>query len=55
MGLFEFLKSAGSKVLTKKNAATVKTKEIVKMEKELALKQQELLKKQKTSFTKRNG
>ena len=47
MGLFEFLKSAGSKVLTKKNAKTVKTKEIIKMEKELALKQQELLKKQK--------
>ena len=47
MGLFDFLKSAGSKVLTKKNAATVKTKEVIQMEKELALKQQELLKKQK--------
>ncbi len=47
MGLFEFLKSAGSKILTKKNAATVKTKEIIKMEKELLAKQEELLKKQK--------
>jgi len=47
MGLFDFLKSAGSKVLTKKNAATVKNKEILKMEKELAAKQAELLKKQK--------
>lgn len=47
MGLFEFLKSAGSKVLTKKNASTVKNREIVKMEKELAAKQEELLKKQK--------
>ena len=47
MGLFDFLKSAGAKVLTKKNAATVKNKEIIKMEKELAAKQEELLKKQK--------
>ncbi len=47
MGLFDFLKSAGSKVLTKKNASTVKTKEIIKMEKELAAKQAELLKRQK--------
>jgi len=47
MGLFDFLKSAGSKVLTKKNASTVKNREIIKMEKELALKQAELLKKQK--------
>ncbi len=47
MGLFDFLKSAGSKVLTKKNASTVKNKEIVKMEKELAAKQAELLNKQK--------
>lgn len=47
MGLFEFLKGAGSKVLTKKNAETVKTKEILQMEKDLALKQQEMLKKQK--------
>ncbi len=47
MGLFDFLKSAGSKVLTKKNASTVKTKEIIKMEKELAAKQAELLQKQK--------
>ncbi|MFT5165968.1 MAG: nucleoid-associated protein YgaU [Saprospiraceae bacterium] len=47
MGLFDFLKSAGSKVLTKKNAETVKSKEIIQMEKELVLKQQELLKKQK--------
>ncbi len=47
MGLFDFLKSAGSKVLTKKNASTVKNKEITKLEKELAAKQEELLKKQK--------
>ena len=47
MGLFEFLKGAGSKVLTKKNAETVKTKEIIQMEKELAQKQEELLRKQK--------
>lgn len=47
MGLFDFLKSAGSKVLTKKNASTVKNKEIIKMEKELAAKQELLLKKQK--------
>lgn len=47
MGLFDFLKSAGSKVLTKKNASTVKTKEIIKMEKEIAAKQAEMLKKQK--------
>ena len=47
MGLFDFLKSAGSKVLTKKNASTVKNREITKLEKELAAKQEEILKKQK--------
>ena len=35
MGLFEFLKRAGSKALTKKNAKTVKTPEIIKMEEEI--------------------
>ncbi len=42
MGLFDFLKGAGSKVLTKKNAQTVKTPETVKMEEEL-LRQQKLV------------
>lgn len=52
MGLFDFLKSAGSKILTKKNASTVKNKEIIKMEKELAAKQEALLNKQKVVLLK---
>ncbi len=39
MGLFSFLKNAGSKVLTKKAAAEVKSPEITKMEEELFRKQ----------------
>ena len=47
MGLFSFLKNAGSKVLTKKAAKKVSTPETRKLEKELAKKQEELFKKQK--------
>lgn len=43
MGLFDFLKSAGSKVLTKKNAKTVSTPEIKAMEEELFRKQKLVL------------
>lgn len=39
MGLFEFLKNAGSKVLTKKAAKEVKSPEIIAMEEELFRKQ----------------
>ena len=47
MGLFSFLKNAGSKVLTKKAVKEVSTPETRRLEKELAKKQEELLKKQK--------
>ncbi len=43
MGLFEFLRKAGSKALTKKNAKTVKTKEIKKLEEEILNKQKLIL------------
>ena len=42
MGLFSFLKKSGAKVLTKKNAQTVKSEETKKLEAEL-LKQQKLI------------
>jgi len=47
MGLFSFLKNAGSKVLTKKAVKEVNTAETRRLEKELAKKREELLKKQK--------
>ncbi len=43
MGLFSFLKNAGSKVLTKKNAKAVKTEEIIKLEAKLLAKQKMIL------------
>ena len=43
MGLFSFLKNAGSKVLTKKAAAEIKSPEITKMEEELFRKQKMFL------------
>ena len=43
MGLFSFLKNAGSKVLTKKAAAEIKSPEIAKMEEELFRKQKMFL------------
>jgi len=42
MGLFDFLKSAGAKTLTKKNAKTIKTPETIKLEEQL-LNQQKLV------------
>ena len=39
MGLFDFLKSAGAKALTKKNAKTIKTPETIKLEEEILNKQ----------------
>ncbi len=43
MGLFEFLKNAGSKALTKKNAKTIKTPETIKLEEEILNKQKLIL------------
>ena len=43
MGLFDFLKSAGAKALTKKNAKTIKTPETIKLEEEILKKQKLVL------------
>ena len=43
MGLFDFLKSAGAKALTKKNAKTIKTPETIKLEEEILNKQKLVL------------
>ncbi len=43
MGLFSFLKNAGAKVLTKKNAKTVKTPEVIELENEILRKQKLIL------------
>ena len=43
MGLFDFLKKSGAKILTKKNTATVKTPEIKKMQEDILNKQKEIL------------
>ncbi|MEL6924200.1 MAG: peptidoglycan-binding protein LysM [Bacteroidota bacterium] len=43
MGLFSFLKKSGAKVLTKKNASTVETDEIKKMQEEIFNKQKVIL------------
>ena len=43
MGLFSFLKNAGAKVLTKKNARTVQTEETKNMQEEILRKQRMIL------------
>jgi nucleoid-associated protein YgaU len=43
MGLFDFLKGAGAKALTKKNAKTIKTPETKKLEEEIFKKQKLVL------------
>ena len=43
MGLFSFLKNAGTKVLTKKNAQTVATEDTLKLQEELLPKQKLVL------------